>query len=275
MPHRTVPYPPSASSTSPHKLHSDLSPSRPVVSQLEVLYNTAVQSFVRRDHVRVQATLSRLLALLEKQKKVIQRPWYEVSGPSNGHLNGVEERRDEEWIIKTLKLVISSHTNLYSDPPDDSSALPEDMKKLLPPSPPDAVLDHCYEICITHFPQSSRKKALLPPQLISTFILASLKLRPAESALSFAHRLTEEWLAELPDEFVTVISGRQNNKDAARKKEAEGAREAYLKVVELFVRELLVREREWEMARGFLEGENVMSSKRKEVSKRSRARVFR
>lgn len=38
-----------------------------------------------------------------------------------------------------------------------------------------------------------------------------------------------------------------------------------MKVVELFVGEILSREEEWEMARGFLEGEVVMSSKKKEV----------
>ena len=47
--------------------------------------------------------------------------------------------------------------------------------------------------------------------------------------------------------------------------QVEVAREGYLKVVELFVGEVLAREGEWEMARGFLDGETVMSSKRKEV----------
>ena len=251
---------------------SNSSPTRPAISQLEVLYNTAVQSFVRRDHVKVLSALSRLLSLLDKQKKKLRRPWYDLSEPANGHLsNGAGAGKDEEWIIKTLKLLISSHANLYSDSPDDPSSLPDDVQKLLPPNAPDAMLDHCYRICIAYFPPSSRSKALLPPQLVSTFILASLKLRPAESALSFAHRLTEEWLAELPDGFLTLIGGRQKHKDAAQKKAVEGVREAYLKVVELFVGELLVREGDWEMARGFLDGESVMGSKRKEVSTRGAA----
>jgi hypothetical protein len=52
----------------------------------------------------------------------------------------------------------------------------------------------------------------------------------------------------------------------------EAAREGYIKVVELFVGEILVREGEWEMARAFLEGESVSGSKRKEVCHTARYR---
>jgi hypothetical protein len=54
--------------------------------------------------------------------------------------------------------------------------------------------------------------------------------------------------------------------DQVELQKLEAAREGYIKVVELFVGEILVREGEWEMARAFLEGESVIGSKRKEVS---------
>jgi hypothetical protein len=98
-------------------------------------------------------------------------------------------------------------------------------------------------------------------------LLASLKLKPAASALDFAHQLAEDWIARLPDNFVAAISQPTGRKlSPEEKKQVESAREGYLKVVELFVGEVLAREGEWEMARAFLEGEVVMGSKRKEVS---------
>jgi len=100
--------------------------------------------------------------------------------------------------------------------------------------------------------------------------LASLKLRPEEDALSFAHKLGEDWLAGLPDSFVFALVSRRDGVRGTEGEEAqrrrEGAKEGYLRVVELFVGEVLGREGEWGMARGLLEGEVVMGSKRKEVS---------
>jgi len=232
------------------------SPSRNLDSQLETLYNTAVQSFVRRDHVTTQVTLSRLLKLFKSLQPPSTEPWYDLRHQAkDGELEG--------WLVKTLKLVISSHASLYTDPPVSIATLPSELRKFLPPSPPEVLLSHLKNLCTeTVFPPRSPDPGLLPPSLLSTLLLASITL-----SLPFTHHLAEDWIALLPDAFILAISpeNRKVPQDPETKKRVEAAREGYLKVVELFVGEVLAREGEWEMARGFLDGEAVMGSKRKEV----------
>ena len=225
--------------------------------QLEVLYNTGVQSFVRRDHPTTQATLNLLLELLRSHHRRHGVQWYEPAEAGAGN-----DEELERWLIKTLKLVISSHASLYTDPPSIATKLPSDLRLFLPPSKPDLILEHVHSLCCeTYFTSPSPEPRLLPPSLVATLLLASLKL-----SLPFAHHLAESWLALLPDSLILAISPycrpEQKATDIHR---VEAAREGYLKVVELFVGEVLAREGEWEMARGFLDNETVMSSKRKEV----------
>ncbi|KAL1405395.1 hypothetical protein Q8F55_009026 [Vanrija albida] len=220
--------------------------------QFELLYNSAVQSFVRRDHAKTQAALTRLLGLASQLPRD-PTPWYELEqrgskpGPADTGLSG------EEWLTKTLKLAISANASLYSDAPRSFTS----MQHLLPPAQPAAMLEYIRQLC-----NSTYGADLLPPQILSTFLLASLKLQPSEPSLAFAHALAEDWLAKLPDAFVLAIA--RDNRGQNRKR-IEAAREGYLKVIELFVGEVLGREGEWEMARGLLEGEMVMGSKKKEA----------
>ena len=258
---------------------SSVSPPRPPESPTEVLYNTAVQSFVRRDHLKTHATLSRLLSSLKAQsRKQPRKRWHDLS-PSAGstdqtsaQLSETTEGDVEEWLIKTFKLYISSQASLYTDPPQvglngraagaggvgGSTNLPGDIADLAAPNPPHRVLEHVVDTALQAYPDG-----ILPPPLISTLILAALKLQPADDALGYVHRITEEWLASLPDGFMDGIS-RRNNVG----KRVEAGREGYLKVLELFTGEVLARESEWEMARGILDGDTLLGSRRKEVSRR-------
>lgn len=256
MPHRPSPKPPSSSP----------SPSRPQESQIEVLYNTAVQSFVRRDHVKTQATLARLLESLKKKRIGPYRTWYKLDGAKPDNENS-EAAANDDWMVKTLKLLISSTASLYADPPNNTTALPELLVSMLPPKSPKEILSYLQHRCMSAYYSKGATAHLLPPQLVSTLILASLKLSPQRSALDFAHSMTESWIASLPDSLILSISPTSSYrpKDPIERKRVESAREGYLKVVELFIGEVLSREEEWEMARGFLEGEVVMSSKKKEV----------
>lgn len=232
--------------------------SPPKLDQYELLYNSAVQSFVRRDHVKTQATLARLLDLTRALPRTTS-PWYDVSSTA-------APQPGDEWMTKTLKLAISANASLYSDPPRSSSSLSPDVADRLPPAPPRQMLSYILDLCVSTYGSS-----LLPPALVSTFLLASLKLQPLADSLEFAHQLVEDWLANLPDEFVLAIAdqrpsgGGSSRQSAASKKRLENAREGYLKVVEIFIGEVLSREGEWEMARGMLEGEMVMGSKKKEA----------
>lgn len=232
-------------------------------SALEILYNTAVQAFVRRDHGKAISTLHKLLDLLAA-KPGPSGVWYDLLTPAAVG----DEKEIREWREKVLKLYISSTVSLYSDPkPTPPSELGEDIPRLLPPAAPDVLLSHLQRTCTAHSFPADATPPILPPSLISTLLLAALKLQPAGPALDFAHRLAEDWISALPDELLERISSKDGaGGDAGERKRTEGAREGYLKVTELFVGEVLVREGEWEMARAFLEGEGVMGSKRKEVS---------
>ena len=244
---------------------------------MEVLYNTAVQAFVRRDHVKTLSTLQLLLKLVDERQTRTHQAWYDLGSSINGHSDGVngaaQGESAEDWTIKILKLVISSYASLYTDPPGITTALSAEVRALLPPTPPSKMLENVLSICNAHYPHPpTASPVLLPPQVISTLLMASLKLTPAESALSFAHHLAENWLAQLPDESIRSISATPpKSGNPEQWKRLESMREAYLKVVELFVGEVLVREGEWEMAKGFLGGESVMGSRRKEVSPDSSA----
>lgn len=250
------------------------SPTRSTASQLEVTYNTAVQSFVRRDHPRTHSALSRLLKLLDDEPAPTV-PWFEYDGP----VLAAAEKQAEEWRNKILKLLISAFVSLYSDPPAQFDGLDSSTRTLLPPyTQPDALLAHLLHTCEKQALPGTALPKLLPPAIVSTLLLASIKLQPAPPALDFAHRLAEDWLAGIPDRVLLVISTGNGHAGAGKvphhahapeiKKRIEGIREGYIKVVELFVGEVLVKEGEWDMARSFLEGEGVMASKRKEVSLR-------
>ncbi len=236
--------------------------------QFEETYQAAVQSFVRRDHGRTQPHLQRLLHQCEPSlHHAASTIWYDLSQ------NEISARptEDEERIIKTLKLVISSYTSLYSDPPSDRSHFTPTVRALLPPSPPDILLKHVLSIC-----QQTSGSDILPPSIVASFLLSSITLRPSGPSLRFAHNLVEQWLTDLPDSFILAISSIASRVSspgtngitsisAEGKKRIESAREGYLKVVELFVGEILAREGEYEMGRGLLDGDMIMSSKRKEV----------
>lgn len=279
------------------------------ISQYEVMYNTAVQAFVRRDHGKAQETLGKLLDMLSKERAQIktgtltltpQSPWWDlaVSPATAQPASGTTPTTAlDEWTIRALKLLISSLASLYSDPSPLSSssrltALPEAISALLSPTPADRLLTYLHAQCVTHAipppllnADGSRQaynpaSSLLPPALLSTLLLAALKI-PGEASVKWAHGLAEDWIAGLPDSFFGAISpsgglasrqrqgqgqsGAGAGTDVVRQNKVDSAREGYIKVVELFVGEVLVREGEWEMARAFLEGESVIGSKRKEV----------
>lgn len=234
------------------------SPSRPQETTLEIAYNTAVQSFVRRDHIKTQASISRLLQLLDTLPRGVGR-WYDLENPKEGDAEG------DEWRIKILKLVISANASLFADPPlANMDSLDPEIIATLPPHSPILTLERTRRLCTETLKMNETD--LLPPPIVSTLLLASLKLQPPSTALDFAHRLTEQWLSNLPDELMRTLSltAKASSQPPQVKKRIESTREGYLKVIELFVGEVLVREGEFGMARSLLDGEEIMSSKRKE-----------
>ena len=198
------------------------------ISTVDVAYSTAAQAFLRRDSTATHKALTHLLDLLRLLPP--PRPWTDFSKhPSTA------KTTPDETLVKSLKLYISAEATLATSP-----SLP--------------LLESLHSTCLSFF------SASLPPALVSTLLLASLKI-PDAVGLDFAHRLAEDWLTELPDDVVRSL-----NLETGDRRRVEVAKEGYLRVVEVFVGEVLVREGEWGMARALLDGEVVMGSKRKEVS---------
>jgi hypothetical protein len=172
----------------------------------------------------------------------------------------------------------------------------------------------------------------LPPSLVLTFLLASIKIsssadttsktstaqpsRVNQDAISFARKLFEDWLAVLPDESLYALSQarpqrtpRKPRKSSAKvpletstsslgsstssvntgnisDASASGStvlveapssddqdrsillqfKKDYLRLVEVYVLEILPRQDDWDIASDFIMAEFVMGAKRKEVS---------
>ncbi|RXK38923.1 hypothetical protein M231_03768 [Tremella mesenterica] len=285
-----------------------------------------------------------------------------------------EFQNGEEWLIKTLKLLITSRVSMYTDPPPSIPSKPnggkivhldQDLLNMLPPTSPDIILKDLEMICKKAYrirdttlgspynspsekqssslkswttptkstSSSSRPRVLssstspepinqkqkhsksnsisseriisnqvidssngtsfvdlkngtssissntmseeekldikdkdhpLPPTILSTILLASIKLKPSPPALSYAHQLAEDWLTSLPDTLFHRHRHRQPAFPALEKMRLEAAWEGYMRVLELFCGEILTREGEWGMARGILQGDGLMGIKRKE-----------
>ncbi|KAL7422263.1 hypothetical protein Q5752_002909 [Cryptotrichosporon argae] len=271
--------------------------SPPPPSAVEVTYNTAVQAFVRRDHARLSASLARLLALVPALPRA-GTSWADAD-------RAQWEDGDEWAVKTLKLYVSAAAMMYADPPKarPASTLAPQlgQLARVLPPAGAGELLEQVHAQCVeTYFgragaagagsagapdgqrdstpaPTSARPPTLLPPPLVSTLLLAALKLPPP--ALDFAHRLAETWIVDLPDDFIVAVSrpggtgagnaGAGNAgagaDGAERRRRLESAREGYLKVVELFVGEVLCREEEWGMAKGFLEGEVVMGIKRKEA----------
>lgn len=234
--------------------------------------------------------------------------------------------------------------------------VPKDVKlqalaQALPPnsSSPNAILETTLGLCLqtlsstqlAHLNQSKGAGAIeestptvlnLPPSLLLTFLLACIKIstssepasrssstlaaRQEESAIPFARKLFEDWLAVLPDESLYALSQarpmrtpRKTRKPVAKApldtstsslassvsslnagNQSDSSPSAstvlvetpseddqdrsillqfkkdYLRLVEVYVLEVLPRQDDWDIASDFVMGDFVMGAKRKEVS---------
>ena len=218
----------------------------------EAEYWTAVQSFIKRDHITTHSTLSSLLSTLETElSNTTRRPWHQFDTRWNG--KGVDWA---DWLVKVLKLYISAHASLFAYHTDPNS-LPLKLRQFVPPNSPKSILKHVHDTCVDMY-----KPDILPPAIISTLLLSSLQYQPSEPALDAAHHIAEDWLVSLPDSLMEILSS--SVRAAHQQNRISAIREEYSKVIQLFVVEILAREGEWEMARGILDGDGVMSSRRKE-----------
>lgn len=213
----------------------------------EALYQEATQAFLTCDYVTTHEALNRLLALVPSQPETASL-WYEAA-----RTGSTAEWNNEKWRSKIVKLAITSYAALCRAKPPSQKAI----EKLLGVSPPITAfwaLQQGLELCQAQY-GAVNKLENIPATMMVTLVMNALKL--GQEGVSRGKIIIEDWLAVLPQEAFDAFQGTTG---------AEGAREDYLRVIELYVGEILTREEEWEMASVFLQSESVMSSKRKEVS---------
>jgi hypothetical protein len=213
----------------------------------EALYQEATQAFLTCDYVTTHEALNKLLAMIPPAMGT-RAPWFEASRTTNA-----AEWNNEKWTSKIIKLAITSSAALCKAKPPSQKA----VEKLLDTSPPITAtwaLQRGLELCQSQYDAVDRLDNI-PATMMVTLLMNALKLGP--EGVSRAKTIVEDWLAQLPQAAFDAFQVRTG---------PEGAREDYLRVVDLYVGEILAREEEWEMASIFLETEPIMSSKRKEVS---------
>lgn len=194
----------------PHKQQYPTPP--PTLNQL---YNKAARAFLHRNTALTQSLLDEAFSILESSK----------------------DKNDDvrRWCI----LRITFETTLYATP------TPAVAPALLAQTP-NELIKRLYDRCIALFTPGAGKSdaAYLPPALITTLALSSLKL----DCPSAGREIVEEWLARRG-----LVEG------------VDWEGEGYEKVVETYVLRVLPRLRLWEYAEEFMGFEQEMDGARREV----------
>lgn len=202
------------------------------------LYPRAARSFLSRDFPQTHALITSAFQLIPPS----------TSTDPTSQL-GVWRRK---WDI----LRITLETNVYSTPPSEAEELPSPIRANLMLSP-QSLLASLHARSLKLFTPKAEgsdgdtgsklglSSRYLPPQVIVTLVLASMKLNVPEVGKG----MVEDWL-----------SGRGDLEKASSEDE-----DGYEKIVELYCLELLPRLEEWDLAAEFLQYEGELNTAKKQV----------
>lgn len=209
-------------------------------STLRSLYFRATNSFINRDIPQTHALITSAFQLLPPSPSTITDP--------GNHL-GPWRRK---WDILRLTL----ETTVYSSPPSEAEELPPSIRANLMLSP-QSLLGSLHTRSLKLFTpiaesadgdagsQRALSSRYLPPPVIVTLVLASMKLNAPEVGKG----MVEDWL-----------SGRGDPEDAGSEDE-----DGYEKIIELYCLHLLPRLEEWGLAAEFLQYEGELDTAKKQV----------
>ena len=205
------------------------SPQTSTSATLRSLYARAARAFVLRDIETTHCLLQSAFAILK---------------PPRSTTDSLSDDR-KKWDI----LRITFETTVYSSPPDSSASLPESLRSILTEAP-QALVTTIYSRSLSLFTPSGTKgkttlnAACLPPQVLTTLVYSSLKLGVPD----VGRMIIEDWL-----------SRRDPQDDGVRN------RDAYDKVLELYILHILPKIGQWDYAKEFLEYESELPAARRDV----------
>ena len=196
---------------------------------LRSLYNRAGRAFVLRDIPLTYSLIQSAFALLSPPRA--------VPDPLGDH------RR--KWDI----LRITFESTVYASPPPSTETLPESLRIILSESAK-ALSMSIYNRSLSLFTPSNENSAqkttlnaaYLPSQVLTTLVYSSIKLDAAD----VGRVMIEDWLARREPQYTV---------------EEEG----YAKILDLYCIHILPRLEQWEYATEFLQYENELPERKREV----------
>ncbi|KAJ3565206.1 hypothetical protein NP233_g7779 [Leucocoprinus birnbaumii] len=203
------------------------------------LYSRATRAFLHRD---VRLTYS----LLEAAFAILQPP------PTSAQDAFADDRR--KWDILRITLESTVYTSNPSQA--EKAALPDSLLAILSETP-HTLSSKFYSRSLALFTPtdsvvSGPNAAYIPPQVLATLVLASLKLECSE----FGRVMIEDWLARRDPTLGTVDGGTEHE-------------EGYAKIMDLYCLHILPKLEQWDYAFEFLEYESELSVKTRERLKSS------
>ena len=206
---------------------------------LRSLYSRAAKSFLNRDIPQTHALITSAFQFIPPPRPTITDADRQL---------GVWRRK---WDILRLTL----ETTIYSTPPSDAEELPSSIRANLMLSP-QSLLASLHTRSLKLFTpkiwdldgeagsQRSLSSRYLPPQLVVTLVLASMKLNAPEVGKG----IVEDWLSVRDDPEAVIEGG-----------------DGYEKIVELYCLHLLPRLEEWDLATEFLRYEGELDVVKRQV----------
>ncbi|KAF9778914.1 hypothetical protein BJ322DRAFT_461511 [Thelephora terrestris] len=207
---------------------------------LRSLYSRATKSFLNRDIPQTHVLITSALQLI----------------PSPPSANIDPDRQLSVWRRKWDILRLTLETTVYSTPPSGAEELPSSIRVNLMLSP-QSLLASLYTRSLKFFApktenseagtgsQRSLSSRYLPPQVVVTLILASLKLNAPEVGKG----MIEDWL-----------SGRGGPEE-----NVSGGDDSYEKIIELYCLHILPRLEEWNLSSEYLQYEGELDAAKKQV----------
>jgi hypothetical protein len=207
---------------------------------LRSLYSRAAKSFLSRDIPQTHALITSAFQLIPSPPSTATDPGNQLSS----------------WRRKWDILRLTLETTVYSTPPTGAEELPPSIRANLMLSP-QSLLASLHTRSLKLFTpttestdgdvglQRTLSSRYLPPQVIVTLVLASMKLNAPEVGKG----MVEDWL-----------SGRGDPEDAGSE-DGDG----YEKIIEFYCLHLLPRLEEWDLAADFLQYEGELSIDKKQV----------
>ncbi len=293
---------------------------------LSELYTTTTRHLLLRRYTLATTTLSQLLSALPNPPPLISH--LETSSTTTSSWSDLGSHSDlitgwdqvDTWTLKSLKLAMTVYVSMFltakegrleEEQEQEEGNIDNQVGRIVREGSAKELINHILVICLQHITISSTPAqqptslseldiSPLPPSLITTLTLASLKIDTPQS-ISSARDMLETWLGQIPDEIIhlwssgksrhlassvnTDMSSSQISTSSSSSSNAsqptppppppsskhtssgQDHKAAYHSLIELYVLQLLPRMGDWDIAMDWLGNDQSLGSRRKEVGR--------